>query len=202
MTTIIISISVFLIAIVLHELAHGYMAYKLGDPTAKIAGRLTLNPIAHLDPFGTVLLPAMLIFMRSPVIFGWAKPVPINSYYFKNPRRDIFLTSLAGPGANFVLAVGFATIFKTGIFPQHSPVWMFLLYGILINLVLGIFNLIPIPPLDGSNILVSVLPADLARSYVRMGQYGFIILFALLYLGLFDRVILPLVSVITKVLIS
>jgi len=202
MATVIISISVFVIVIVTHELAHGWMAYMLGDSTAKYAGRLTLNPLAHLDPVGTVLLPAILLISGSPVIFGWAKPVPVNPYNFENPRKGMLLTSLAGPGANFALAVLFAAVFKTGIFPPHSLPWVFLLYGILISLVLGVFNLIPIPPLDGGGIMAAVLPPEISERYMRVERYGFLILIGLLYLGLFDRVILPLVSALTAVLVG
>ena len=199
---IVISISVFTIVIVVHELAHGYVAYLLGDTTAKDAGRLTLNPIAHADPVGTILLPALLIMARSPVIFGWARPVPVNPYNFADPKKGMFLTSLAGPGANFALAVIFAVLFKTGLFPPHSVMWTFFLSGILISLVLGIFNLVPIPPLDGANIVASLLPEEAARSFMRLQRYGFIILIALLYLGLFDRVILPIVIILTRLLVG
>ena len=202
MSTIIISITVFIIVIVTHELAHGWVAYSLGDPTAKDAGRLTLNPLAHLDPVGTVLLPALLVMARSPVIFGWARPVPVNPFNFRDPRKGMLLTSLAGPGANFMLALLFAAVFKTGMFPAHSLGWTFLLYGILISLVLGLFNLIPIPPLDGGGIVASVLPPELAARYMRIERYGFLILIGLLYLGLFDRIILPLVGIMTRVLVG
>ena len=202
MSTIIISITVFIIVIVTHELAHGWVAYSLGDPTARDAGRLTLNPLAHLDPVGTVLLPVLLVMARSPVIFGWARPVPVNPFNFRDPRKGMLLTSLAGPGANFMLALLFAAVFKTGMFPAHSLGWTFLLYGILISLVLGLFNLIPIPPLDGGGIVASVLPPELAARYMRIERYGFLILIGLLYLGLFDRIILPLVGFMTRVLVG
>lgn len=197
-----IPIIVFLIVIVAHEIAHGYTAYLLGDDTAKNAGRLSLNPLVHADMVGTIILPILLIVTHSPVIFGWAKPVPINPRNFKNPRKGIFLSSLAGPAANFCLAVLFAVIFKTHIFSPHSIGWTFLATGIIISLVLGIFNLIPIPPLDGANILMAMLPLRFLSIFERIGKYGFIILIILLYLGLLDRVILPLVSFLTKVLIG
>jgi len=198
----IISIIVFIIVIVVHEFAHGYVAYLFGDRTAKDAGRLTLNPIRHADPLGTVLFPAILILMHSPIIFGWAKPVPINPRNFKKPRQGLFFTALAGPAANFTLAIIFASIFKMGLFPQNSVLWTFLLMGIMISLVLGIFNLMPIPPLDGANVIMSVLPPDLMRAYAKLGRYGFFILIALLYLGLFDKVILPLVNGLTRFLVG
>ncbi|MFH1552417.1 MAG: site-2 protease family protein [Candidatus Omnitrophota bacterium] len=202
MISVIISITVFVIAIIAHELAHGYVAYRLGDSTARLAGRLTLNPLAHLDPVGTVVLPALLIITRSPVIFGWAKPVPVNPYNFANPREGMLLTALAGPGANFILAVVFAVFFKMGMFQAHSVPWTFLLLGVLINLILGIFNMIPIPPLDGANIVFSILPRTVVHHFVWLQRYGFIILIALLYLGLFDKVIFPLVGALTRVLIG
>jgi Zn-dependent protease len=198
---ILITVIVFIIVIVVHELAHGYTAYIMGDTTARDAGRLTLNPIAHADPIGTVLLPVLLISMRSPVVFGWAKPVPVNPGNFRDPRKGMFLTSLAGPMANFLIAAFFAAFFKTGLFLKYSFMWNFLLTGILISLVLGIFNLLPIPPLDGANILFSLLPRRLYRYFIMMEKYGFILLFILLYLGLFEKVILPLVSIITDILI-
>ncbi len=202
MLNILIPVTVFIIVIVLHELAHGYGAFMMGDTTAKDAGRLTLNPVAHLDPVGTIILPAALILMNSPVIFGWAKPVPVNPYNFQDPRKGMLLTSLAGPAANFGLAFIFATFFKMGLFPPHSAPWTFLLMGILISLVLGVFNMVPIPPLDGANILASCLPRGAAESYMQIERYGFIILIALLYLGLFERIILPLVSVLMRFLVG
>ncbi|MGB2601566.1 MAG: site-2 protease family protein [Candidatus Omnitrophota bacterium] len=202
MTNALISIAVFVIVIVAHELAHGYVAYRLGDPTARDAGRLTLNPLAHADPIGTVLLPALLIISKSPVVFGWAKPVPVNPNNFKDPRKGMLLTSIAGPGANIVLAVMFAAVFKTGLFPPQSLPGMFLLYGVIISLVLGIFNLMPIPPLDGGGIVSALLPIKAARHFAQLERYGFIILIGLLYLGLFDRVILPLVGFLTKMLLG
>jgi len=197
-----ISIIVFIIVIVTHECAHGYVAYLFGDRTAKDAGRLTLNPLRHADPVGTVIFPAILILMHSPVVFGWAKPVPINPRNFKNPRQGLFFSALAGPAANFGLAVIFAFIFKMGLFAPHSVLWTFLLTGIIISLVLGIFNLIPIPPLDGSNIIMSILPLKLVRPFAKLEKYGFFILIIFLYLGLFDKFIIPLVNFFTRVLVS
>lgn len=197
-----LSVVVFVIAIAVHESAHAYAAFSLGDTTARDAGRLSLNPLLHLDPVGTVLLPIMLIVMRSPVIFGWARPVPVNPSNFADPRRGMLLTSLAGPGSNFILAVVFAAIFKTGLFPAHSVLWTFLLSGVVINLVLGIFNLMPVPPLDGAGILFSLLPPRMSRYFARIERYGFVILIGFLYLGLFDRAILPLVRFLTRALIG
>ena len=200
--TIIVTVAVFIIVIVGHEFAHGYAAYKLGDSTAKHAGRLTLNPIKHLDPVGTVVLPAILILTGSPVIIGWAKPVPVNPYNFKNYRKGMLLTSFAGPGANFFLAIIFAAIYKTGLFPAGSLGELFLLSGVGISLILGIFNMIPIPPLDGANILASILPPRYSQAFMRIERFGFIIIIGLLYLGVFDKVIIPIFKFIARLLVG
>ncbi|MFP4213803.1 MAG: site-2 protease family protein [Desulfohalobiaceae bacterium] len=186
-----------LMAITFHEVAHGYVAYILGDPTAKNAGRLTLNPIKHLDPIGTIAL-----FL---VKVGWAKPVPVNPNYFLNPRQGMILVSVAGPAANFILAVLFSLLF-------HSLVWFVgtnsgsssasgllqpVLYmaqaGVLVNIGLGVFNLLPVPPLDGSNILAGILPPQLAQSYMQISKYGFIILILLILTGAVQKVVLPVI---------
>jgi len=183
-------------AITMHELAHGYIAYLLGDPTAKNAGRLTLNPIKHLDPIGTIAL-----FL---VKIGWAKPVPINAAYFANPRQGLILVSVAGPATNFLLAVVFALIFHllsallyTSAGATTLPVLQPLMYmcqaGVLINIGLGVFNLLPVPPLDGSNILAGILPPNLAQAFLRHSTYGFIILIVLLISGGAQKVIIPLI---------
>lgn len=172
---ILLEIPIILISLSAHELAHGYVAYKCGDGTAKAFGRLTLNPIKHLDPVGAL---CMLIMG-----YGWAKPVPVNMRYLKKPRRDMALVALAGPLTNFLLAVLFALL-RAGIIvalsfievPSSADTVMFVLFtliqlGILLNLGLGIFNLIPLPPLDGANILMCLLPNHLAAKYAKVGQY-------------------------------
>jgi len=183
-------------AITFHEVAHGYTAHLLGDPTAKNAGRLTLNPIKHLDPVGAIAL-----FL---VKIGWAKPVPINASYFANPRQGLILVSVAGPVTNFVLAVVFALLYHllaallyTSIGASALPVLKPLIYmcqaGVLINIGLGVFNLLPVPPLDGSNILAGILPPHLAQAFLRHSTYGFIILIVLLISGGAQKVILPII---------
>ncbi|MDD5633873.1 MAG: site-2 protease family protein [Candidatus Omnitrophica bacterium] len=201
MITAVISISVFLVVIVIHEVAHGYAAYLLGDSTAKDAGRLSLNPLVHIDIIGTVVLPVILFLTKSPVIFGWANPVPINPYNFRRPRLGLFLSSLAGPASNFILAVIFAALLKLKIFAPETLFWLFLLYGAYVSLVLGIFNLVPIPPLDGANILISILPARFAAWYMSIERYGLILLIVLLYCGLFNKVILPLTQILIKLIL-
>jgi len=198
----IIPIIAFIIVIVIHEFAHGYVAYLLGDPTAKDAGRLTLNPLAHADPVGTILLPALLLLARSPVVFGWAKPVPINPYNFKNRKKGILITSLAGPMANFVLAAFAAFILKSGFFPVDNYFGRLLVYIVLISILLGLFNLLPIPPLDGSGVLFSILPNEVIKKLYWLRKYGFVILIGVLYLGLLNRVIVPLAYRIMHFLIA
>ncbi|MBL7091868.1 MAG: site-2 protease family protein [Candidatus Omnitrophica bacterium] len=190
---ILISLPLFFLAIVIHEYAHGWVAYKLGDPTAKNAGRLTLNPLAHIDLMGTIFLPLMLIFMGSPIIFGWAKPVPINFSLLRQPKRDMLWVSTAGIAANILLAFVLSFLLRMGLFPVNSYGWLILNYGILINLVLAVFNAVPIPPLDGSRILMGLIPRELAYLYARLERFGFLILIGLLWLGLLNRVIWPVV---------
>lgn len=202
MEKIFISIAVFVIVVVIHEVAHGWVAFLMGDHTARDAGRLTLNPAVHVDLMGSIILPALLVISRSPVIFGWAKPVPVNPMNFRNPRAGLFLTSFAGPMANMVLAVLFAALFKTGLFPPHSLPWYFLLQGVIVSLVLGFFNLIPIPPLDGANVVMSLLPYRMMKVFAGAQRYGFIVLIVLLYAGLLDRVIVPLVRLTTGILLG
>jgi len=193
-----------LMGVTFHEVAHGYAAYRLGDPTAKRAGRLTLNPIKHLDFLGT------MVFILTRMI-GWAKPVPVNPRYFKDPRRGMMLVSMAGPGMNFALAVTFALLFKLTVYvlwpmaPQATavfqPLAMMLEGGVFINLALGLFNLIPVPPLDGSKILAGLLPSRAAFTYMSIERYGFIILILLLVSGVIERIILPLIMFFHSILI-
>ena len=194
-----IQLGILVFAVIVHEVSHGYVAYKLGDPTAKNEGRLTLNPIPHIDPMWSILLPAFFILSHSPFLIGGAKPVPVNSSYFKKPRRDVMLVSLAGPGSNIVLALLFAVLLKLIIlFPViKSPgLELFAQYGIMINMVLAAFNLIPIPPLDGSGILSGLLPLSVAYNYGKIAPYGIWILMGLLYFGLVQYLMAPVLMVI------
>lgn len=192
------SLILFFFAVVVHEFAHGWVAYKLGDPTAKYSGRLTLNPIAHIDPIGTIALPLFLVITGSPILFGWAKPVPVNFRGLHNPKKDMIWVGLAGPCANILLAIVLSIIIKIRlVFLPLEVLTQFM----LLNLVLAIFNLMPIPPLDGSRVVLGMLPAKLAYKYAQLERYGFIIIVVMLYLGIFQLLIWPIVAIVYGLLI-
>jgi Zn-dependent protease len=172
-----------LIAITFHEASHGFVARLFGDKTAWLAGRVTFNPLKHIDPFGTVLLPALLILMRAPFLFGYAKPVPVNFRALRNPKRDSIFVAAAGPAMNFALAILSALLFRLVSFvPPEAAGWAAdnLNNALLINVLLAVFNLLPIPPLDGGRILVGLLPEGPSRSLASLEPYGMVILLAVL----------------------
>lgn len=179
-----ISIIILLFSVIVHEVMHGWVALKFGDCTAEQAGRLTLNPIPHIDPIGTILLPSLLVISGSPILFGWAKPVPVNPLNFSNLRKGELLVAAAGVLSNLSLAIIAATLFHllNNFAPQQFLALHLLNFTININLLLAVFNLIPIPPLDGSKVLLSQLPYNLAREYQKIEPYGFILLLLLFFI--------------------
>jgi Zn-dependent protease len=200
--TMVFLIVILLFSVILHEVAHGYTALLLGDPTARDSGRLTLNPIRHIDLWGTIILPAFLILVRSPFLVGWAKPVPVNPYLLRDPKRGMMLVGAAGPMANIALVL--LSGFGLRLLPASTQPLLVdtLFYCCSINIILALFNLVPIPPLDGSRVLAGILPPALRQHYEAMGRYGFLIIIVLLYLGLLDRVIVPLYNVIFHLLVN
>jgi Zn-dependent protease len=188
--TISVWIVPLLLAITLHEAAHGYVAYWCGDGTARAQGRLSLNPIRHIDPIGTILLPGLLLLLRAPVVFGYARPVPVAYGRLRRPKRDMMLVALAGPGANLLLAIAAAfAIHLVAWAPAGSRAWLSdnLTNLLVINLVLAVFNMLPVPPLDGAKVLVGLLPAPLDAKFARLERHGMLILLGLL-------VVLPLAT--------
>jgi Zn-dependent protease len=186
---VLIRIFVLVFAIIVHEVAHGWVAEKRGDPTARRLGRITLNPLPHIDIFGSIVIPGFLILTGSPFVIGWAKPVPIDIRRFRDPLRDFAVTALAGPAANLMQMIVYVALYRLTV-AQGWPVWVGYLgfSGAAINLFLALFNLIPIPPLDGSRLVAATLPTQMAVAYLSIERFGFIIIFGLMYLGVLDPV--------------
>ena len=175
-----------LLAITMHEAAHGYVAWKLGDPTAMRAGRVTANPLKHIDPVGTLLLPGLLLLVRAPFLFGFAKPVPVDFSKLRRPKRDMVLVAIAGPASNILLAILSALLIGLGsILPASAGLWLVtnLENSIIINLLLAVFNLIPLPPLDGGRVAVGLLPRSLGWRLAKLERFGLFILLGLLFVG-------------------
>jgi len=210
---LVIMIVPLLFAVTFHEVAHGWVAYRLGDPTAKWAGRLTLNPLKHLDIMGSFILPLMLFFFRSPIIFGYAKPVPVNFNNLANRRRDMILVAAAGPGVNMLCAFLSGLVLKQLI--RLSPWWGksffsgifmdltgMLEYSVLINVILAIFNMIPIPPLDGGRVLTGLLPPAQAAQLARLERFGIIIVLFLLFTHTLDWILVPVIKLFIRIFLG
>jgi Zn-dependent protease len=219
---IVIQLLAFAVAISVHESAHGWVAERLGDPTARWLGRITLNPIKHVDLIGTIIFPLMLAFLGAPII-GWAKPVPFVTRNLRNQRRDPALVGLAGPAANMLVAVGVVLVLVVlkAVMPSFRELLnamimagaqgasgtaaplIYLLFSLaMVNLVLAVFNLIPIPPLDGSHVVGALLPPRLHWQWVQLERYGFLLLFALLWTGFLGIIFKPFVNALLWILFS
>jgi len=200
-----IGILPILLAITVHEVAHGWVADRLGDRTARLAGRLTLNPIKHIDPIGTVILP-LAMYAFTGFVFGWAKPVPVDPRNLTSPRRDMALVAVAGPASNLIMAFGWAVLMALGVHGMGQGSWygeplaLMAQIGVFVNLLLMVFNLLPIPPLDGGRVLVSAVPPRIAAQIERIEPFGFIILLVLLFTGVLSMTILPIMSQMTTFL--
>lgn len=200
---IIAIIFIFVFSVIIHETAHGWAAYSLGDPTAKLAGRLTLNPIAHIDPIGSILFPLFLVFLAkitggAAIIFGWAKPVPVNPYNFRDKKYGQAKVAIAGPLSNIILAVIFGLLIRYGASFLNEQAIILLTYIVWVNLVLAVFNLMPVPPLDGSHILFTFLPQSASRIKFVLTQYG--MMFVLILILFFYPVIFYIVRFLFQVI--
>lgn len=205
-----------LLGVVIHEVAHGWVAEKFGDPTARLMGRITLNPIVHVDPIGTVVLPLILLITKAPFLFGWAKPVPVNFGNLRGGRQSMAWVAMAGPMTNFLMAAASAGIyhaiffsFKSGWIPSNSIMAsiaepLFLMAGISVqfNLVLMVINLLPIPPLDGGRIAVGLLPAPMAMQLERLERFGILIVLLLIATGAWGYIVRPVLAVFMQLLLG
>jgi len=196
-----------LFAIIVHEVAHGWVAKYLGDPTAERLGRLTLNPIKHVDPIGTILVPALLVLLRTGFVFGWAKPVPVTWENLRHPKRDMAIVAAAGPASNLIMAIGWGLVVKlslllpAGADAISEPLKYMGLGGILANVLLMVFNLLPLPPLDGGRVAVGLLPGPWAWRLSRIEPYGFFILIGLMITGILSLVVWPVAEGVVRAVV-
>jgi Zn-dependent protease len=195
-----ISIAVLIFSVVVHEVSHGVTAEKLGDPTARRMGRITLNPIPHLDLLGSIIIPVLATITHAPLI-GWAKPVPVEMRYFKDPIRDFAVTALAGPVSNMAQVLVYSVVFHGAMALGWTVVAYVGWWGVYINLLLALFNLLPVPPLDGSRLVAAALPRDLSWRYLSFGRYGFVVLMLLIFTGVL-RPLYMLVEALHSAIIS
>jgi Zn-dependent protease len=206
LTAAALGFGVLLLSLTIHEAAHAWTADRLGDPTARMLGRVSFNPLVHIDPAGTIILPLIAIFTRFPLI-GWAKPVPVNIRNLGHPRRDFVLVAAAGPASNLLQACVAAAILRIALHgaplidAHASPLISGLLMAVEINLLLAFFNLIPVPPLDGGNVLAGLLPPVVARGYMQVRQYGFLLLYVLMLTGVASAIIFPPTNLMMRVLL-
>jgi Zn-dependent protease len=191
---------VLLFSVIVHEVAHGYVALLNGDPTARMLGRITLNPVPHIDPIGTILVPLLLLMTHAGILFGWARPVPVNPLNYRNYRWGEVTVSAAGALSNLALAAIFAALLRLGF--NNVGLMKLAYFGVSINIFLALFNLIPIPPLDGSHIVAILLPRDLARVYGYLQPVGFILILVLFYTGILWAIIMPFYRVIALWLVG
>ena len=178
-------------SVVCHEIAHGYVALKLGDPTAYRAGRLTFNPVSHIDPIGTIILPALFLITHSPIILAWAKPVPVNPGFFRNPKKGMMWVAIAGPATNFAIAIILTLLLHLVGTAMPAILMHSLAMAALMNIVLMVFNLLPIPPLDGSRIFARFLSGQALYNYRKLERFGLFIVFGLLWLGVISSILYP-----------
>ncbi len=197
-----------LFAITVHEVAHGYVASRLGDRTAQMMGRLTLNPLKHIDPIGTVLVPLVMLLLPGGFLFGWAKPVPIGYRNLNNPKRDMAIVAAAGPLSNLLMALGWALLLRLSVAFLQSMPWaaqpLFFMAqaGIAINLILMVLNLVPVPPLDGGRVLTGLLPMPQAARFAAIEPYGLMIVVALLVSGVLGRLLQPAIGLFNELLLT
>lgn len=187
-------------SVVCHEIAHGYTAFRLGDPTASRMGRLSFNPLVHIDPLGTIILPALLLYMKVPFLFAWAKPVPVNPNFFRDPKKGMMLVAMAGPATNLAIALVLSALLflAGGILPAFLS--RTFAYVSVINVMLMVFNLIPIPPLDGSRIVTNFLKGKALWNYMKLERFGMFIVFGLLFTGVISSILYPAMNMAVRVL--
>ncbi len=192
-----------LLGITVHEVAHGWVAARLGDKTAFMLGRLTLNPLKHIDPMGTILIPGLLLLLQTGFIFGYAKPVPVNWRNLRHPKRDMAIVAAAGPAINFCMAIGWAVLMRVGALLGDTGAALVYMgvAGIFINSILMVLNLLPLPPLDGGRVMAGLLPGRWAWYFSRIEPYGFFILIALLVTGILGKLLWPLLGLVLALLL-